>query len=218
MKMILTLLAALSTLSAPAIGQVKDPYNLMGQIDAFVDAKEFNQAFVKKDSATIETQECVIYSDGDNSYMECEVEEEKQKVVSVTSNYALFQNNFALLKTVYEKNKRNPLRFWLENTKANLAKQVKKSGFVGAKANEGYLRLDSVARTSFQVNGVHDALRVDMSMVMIADDGAEIPLPMYMIVAKGLPFTAQIAQVGLELEINGLKFPPLMKVIDYKKN
>lgn len=221
MKKLVSTLVLLGTVATSAFAQtgIQDPQNLLGTLDGFVDAKEFSQAFKAHDSIVLESQECTIYNDGNGSYMDCMTEEESKSVIEVDTQYALLNDNFAIVKNVYERYDRNPVRFWLHMQKQNIFASLQANGLAKSNMNNGYVRLERLVPTTFEVLGQSlKAQKLEISVVMIADDGTEIPFPFYVIVAKGLPFMGQVAEMGLEMEIDGHILPPAMKVIDFQKN
>ena len=221
MKKLVSVLVLLGSLTSGAFAQtgIQDPQNLLGTLDSFVDAKEFSKTFNVNDSVTLESQECTIYNDGNGSYMDCMTEEESKSVIEVDTQYALLNDNFALVRNVYERYDRNPVRFWLHMQKQNIFSSLHTNGLVKSKMNNSFARLERLIPTTFDVQGQSlKAQKLEISVVMIADDGTEIPFPFYVIVAKGLPFMGQVAEMGLEMEIDGHILPPTMKVIDFQKN
>lgn len=221
MKKLVSALVLFGTLTSAAYAQVvtiQDPKNLLLDIDKFVDAQEFANAFKPFDSIVTETKECSVYNDGNGSYMECDGDEEEKWIAETGSDYALLNDNMAFLKSIYEKYDRNPVRFWFHMQKQNLLKSIQNYGLVKSNVSSGYIKLEALTPTTFVVQGAsHQALRLDISFIIVSDDGSEYPLPMYVIVAKGLPFMGQIAEFGVEMEIDGHILPPTMKVIDAKK-
>ena len=218
-KLISTLVLLGSLTSAFAQTGIQDPQDLLGELDGFVDAKEFSSAFKVQDSVVLESQDCTIYNDGNGSYMDCTTEEESKSVIEVDTQYALLSDNFAIVKNVYERYDKNPVRFWLHMQKQNIFSSLHSNGLVKSKMNNGFVRLERLIPTTFEVQGQSlAAQKLEISVVMITDDGSEIAFPFYAIVAKGLPFMGQVAEMGLEMEIDGHILPPTMKVIDFQKN
>lgn len=221
MKKLVSVFFLMATLTSNAMGQglIQDPNNLLGDIDQFVDAQSFSDAFKINDSVTLLNQTCTLYNDGNGSYMECDSDYEDKTVIESTGDYALLNNNLAVLKSVYEKYDRNPVRFWFHTQKANLVQSFTKQGLVKSNITDSFLRLEKLTQTIFEVEGDnYDALKLNISFVMIADDGSEVIFPVYAIVARGLPFLGQVAEVGIDMEIDGHIFPPTMKIVEAQKN
>lgn len=212
-------IGTLSTQAFSQISHIKDPKNILGQLDAFVDARSFSDEFKVFDFVDLEEKQCTIYNDGsgNDSTMECESNIDTKEVKEVNVDYALLQGNLAVLKSTYEKYDRNPVRFWLSINNNKFSNSLSNMGLVNKNSSQGEISVESITYGEYDVNGKHDAAKVEFLVTMIGDDGSTLGFPFYLIVSKDLPFLGQIAEFGFDLEIDGHKLPPVMKVIDYSK-
>jgi len=219
---VLSTVLVIGTLSTQAFSQnspIKDPKNILGQLDAFVEARSFSDEFKVFDFVDLEEKQCTIYNDGsgNDSTMECESNFDIKQIKEVNTDYALLQDNLAVLKSTYEKYDRNPVRFWLSMNKNKLSNSLSNMGLVNKNSNQGEIAVESITYGEYDVNGKHDAAKVEFLVTIANDDGSIFEFPFYIIVSKDLPFLGQITEFGFDLEIDGHKLPPVMKVVDYSK-
>lgn len=190
---------------------VTDPQNYLGQIDQFVAARDFHQEFIVGDLIETEETECEIEVDqnGQSEFF-CSSFEESKEIVEVGSNYAVMSDGMAFVKELYERYDRSAIRYFLRE-KAHLMAAI-----AGESLN-GDLEYVLTGLTPSNILG-SDALRLEMLVTISDNDGYQFAIPMYVLVARDLPFMGQVAEAGLLWEIDGKVLPPSYKVIGFIKN
>ena len=219
---VLSTVLVIGTLSTQAFSQnshIKDPNNILGQLDSFVAARTFSDEFKVFDFVDLEEKQCTIYNDGsgNDSIMECESSIDTKEIKEVNADYALLQDNLAVLKFTYEKYDRNPVRFWLSKNQSKLSSSLTSMGLVDKSSNQSEISIESITFGEYDINGKHDAAKVEFLVTIVGDDGSVFEFPFYIVVTKDLPFLGQITEFGFDLEIDGHKLPPVLKVTDYSK-
>ncbi|MAZ48650.1 MAG: hypothetical protein CME65_08800 [Halobacteriovoraceae bacterium] len=189
---------------------VIDPQGFLKQIDQFIPARGFHQEFQVGDMIQTEETECEIEVDENGqSSQYCSGFEGSKEVIEVGANYAVMDDGMAYVKELYDRYNRSAVRYFLREKAHLIAKMA------GENLTENFeYHLTSLTPTSILGS---EALRLEMAIIFSDDNGNQFGIPMFIVIAKDLPFMGQVAQAGLLLEINGQKLPPSYEVIGYTK-